>query len=92
MPVGRDAAQVEFDTLGETGGAKTHALTGTELPAHAHAITHGISPGSGSSNRLSRAATLSGLTADGAYSANFGGGVAHNNFQPFQVVNWMVKT
>lgn len=32
-PVGRDANQVEFDTLGEAGGAKTHTHTG---PNHSH--------------------------------------------------------
>lgn len=34
--VGVDAGQTEFDTLGETGGAKTHTLTSTEIPAHTH--------------------------------------------------------
>ena len=35
--VGIDAGQPEFDTLGETGGAKTVTLTATEMPAHTHA-------------------------------------------------------
>lgn len=34
--VARDAAQTEFDVLGETGGAKTHMLSISELPAHSH--------------------------------------------------------
>lgn len=34
--VGVDAGQSEFDTLGETGGAKTHTLDSTEIPAHTH--------------------------------------------------------
>lgn len=34
----RDAAQVEFDVLGESGGAKTHVLTAAETPAHTHTV------------------------------------------------------
>lgn len=39
VPVGFDAAQAEFDTLGETGGAKTHTLVQGEMPQHQHAGT-----------------------------------------------------
>ena len=35
-PVGIDTTQTEFNTLGETGGAKTHTLTTAEIPAHPH--------------------------------------------------------
>lgn len=37
--VGLDAGQTEFDTVEETGGAKTHTLTETELAAHTHSIS-----------------------------------------------------
>lgn len=36
VPVGQDATQTEFDVLGEVGGAKTHTLQATEIPAHTH--------------------------------------------------------
>lgn len=34
--VGLDSGQTEFDTVEETGGAKTHTLQTTEMPAHTH--------------------------------------------------------
>jgi microcystin-dependent protein len=39
--VGQDAGQTEFDTLGETGGAKTVTLTAAQsgVPAHSHGVT-----------------------------------------------------
>lgn len=37
VPVGRDTAQTEFNDMGETGGAKTHTLTESEMPVHTHA-------------------------------------------------------
>ncbi len=36
VPVGLDAAQAEFDVMGETGGAKTVTLDATMMPAHTH--------------------------------------------------------
>jgi len=36
VPVGLDSGQTEFDSLGETGGAKTHTLASAEMPIHTH--------------------------------------------------------
>lgn len=69
--VGRDAAQTEFDTLGETGGAKTHTLATTEIPSHQHNVSaygHGVNQ----SNALG--------THDHSFSGTVstGGGHSHN--------------
>ena len=34
--VGLDSGQTEFDTVEETGGAKTHTLAESEIPSHTH--------------------------------------------------------
>lgn len=39
VPVGLDAAQTEFNTLGESGGSKTVTLGIGEIPTHTHAPT-----------------------------------------------------
>ena len=36
MPIGINSGDSDFDTLEETGGAKTHTLAETNLPSHKH--------------------------------------------------------
>jgi hypothetical protein len=87
--VGIDAAQTEFNTLEETGGAKTHTLTTSEIPAHTH--TTG-SNNSGSNNNLhhsnnSFVAVGDGSSGTATVTSNAtGSGSAHNNLQPYIVV------
>jgi hypothetical protein len=37
--VGLDSGDADFDTVKETGGAKTVTLTAAEMPSHTHAVT-----------------------------------------------------
>lgn len=84
--VGLDSGQTEFDTLGETGGAKTHTLTINEMPAHTHSV-----PNSGSQNNSFDSGTTVGNDVTGT-SGSTGGGQAHNNLQPYIVVYMWKRT
>lgn len=89
VPVGQDSTQTEFDTMGETGGEKTHTLTINEMPSHSHKLNQ---PGSGGGNVLQFSATINEVyssTNMGTYDT--GGGQAHNNLQPYQVVCYIIK-
>jgi microcystin-dependent protein len=88
IPVGRDSAQAEFDVLGETGGAKTHTLTEAQMPSHIHTSswTQTYVAGGG----ISVVAVIPGGSANFNVGATGGGG-AHNNLQPYVVMNYIIK-
>lgn len=74
--------------LGTTGGAKTHTLDTTQIPSHGHQEIFGNNAGALTlaqrvgSLALFGSATLTGLT---------GGGLSHNNMQPYQGLNYIIK-
>ncbi|QOP64781.1 minor tail protein [Microbacterium phage DelaGarza] len=97
--VGRDAGQTEFDVLGERGGAKTHTLSVNEMPKHRHG--HGAN----SDGYVQHLTALDGTQdgdivnrGSGTHVTRWqamdeaGGGAAHNNLQPYLVLNYIIKT
>jgi microcystin-dependent protein len=97
VAVGRDTSQAEFDVLGESGGAKTHTLSLGQMPSHTHKIPaytsnndgagmYGLVPGGGSfGNRVLVSSEFS-IATNGAGSTQ-----AHNNLQPYIVLNYIIK-
>jgi microcystin-dependent protein len=97
VPVGRDASQTEFDTLGERGGAKTHTLTAAE---QANMNVYYGSPNPADNYRVGAGGALGGYVGPGVSSINngfgtltaMGGNGAHNNLQPYIALNYIIKT
>lgn len=104
--VGIDAGQTEFDTVKETGGAKTVVLGANDIPAHTHPVVdpghvHGISTGTtdGAVGRVDSASSAQAATFN-TNSATTGitvgnnvtTGSGHNNLQPYIVVYMWERT
>jgi microcystin-dependent protein len=98
VPVGRDASQTEFDTLGERGGAKTHTLTQAEqatMPVYYGNLTapldnYGSASGGAGGGYVGNIVSSINNAAARLYA--YGGGGAHNNLQPYIALNYIIKT
>lgn len=110
IPVGLDSGQTEFDTLGETGGAKTVTLTENQsglrshthtTQSHTHVIDDNTEVGSTYATGGSRYAMQYDSTAQTFNSgsttvvvnsvAGASATEAHNNLQPYIVLNYIIK-
>jgi hypothetical protein len=72
---------------GSTGGEFTHTLTQAEMPAHTHNFTQENTRGSGSSGAEDGSSSFTTATTQST-----GGNQAHNNVQPYIVVNKWLRT
>jgi hypothetical protein len=89
--VGLDSSDSQFNTIEETGGAKTHTLTASEsgLPSHSHMQRGGGFDGS------TGIESGSNLGSDQGQTGNTGGTSAsqsHNNLQPYITVYMWKRT
>ena len=89
--VGIDSVDADFDTVEETGGAKTHTLAETEIPSHTHTYDLESDPGLGT-EPFNPAAGTGTLSDNFAITTASGGGLAHNNLQPYIVVRMWKRT
>ena len=85
--VGLDGTDSDFDTAQETGGAKTHTLSLSETPSHAHTVV--MSTSDSDQGNLSQGASSG---TSNYTTSSVGGGGAHNNVQPYIVAYMWRRT
>ena len=99
--VGLDSTDTDFDTAEETGGAKTHTLTTSEMPAHTHDSNIRVEDADNVLVDTSLKITVAnGQILDeennsgtaSTTTSSTGGGAAHNNLQPYIVVYMWKRT
>lgn len=93
-PIGKDnmggteanvVTNANADVLGGKGGEENHTLTVEEIPPHHHSCGHGEYVNLGNYWCMVR------MTDSGYITGDTGGGLPHNNMQPWLACNWIIK-
>lgn len=90
VPVGLDGSDTDFNAIGKTDGEKNHTLTVYELPTKIP-VNYGNISG-GTDVVISSSVVGTGGVRGGQTNMNISAtGQAHNNLQPYQVNNFIIK-
>lgn len=92
VTIGQDTTDSDFNTIGKTGGEKTHTLTISEMPKHTHGVpqSHPYNYDATEHYTLVRQSSNK-LTEYNVDTSATGGGEAHNNMPPYIVTNYIIK-
>lgn len=87
VSAGYDSTNSKFNTIGKKLGEETHTLTIDEMPQHTHIINTSSNIGGQVENMPWGGAIATQVT----YTNAAGGNQPHNNIQPTEVDNWIIK-
>lgn len=89
--VGQDTSDVQFDVLEETGGAKTHLLTGAESGIQSHVHNVPVNSG-GAGYGVAATQPMQQSSINTSAVPNTNAVTAHNNLQPYITVKMWKRT
>lgn len=92
VPLGLKETDTDFNGMGLTGGEKTHQLTVNEMPSHNHNLNKSMVAAMTTLDGVNDIQQIGGQRIYEYITINnTGGDQPHNNLQPYQTVNYIIK-
>lgn len=87
--LGVDENDEDFKTIGKTGGEKKHTLTINEIPSHKHSLPYSVWGNISGAYQQRTSENVGNYSGEIKETNQVGGGQAHDNLQPYEVVGYM---